>query len=322
MMSEQTAVSVRLLDLGHGVNCLDTELQRSGLASCYLVVDDGEAAFIDCGTANSLPLLLAALRRKGLDSDALRYVIPTHVHLDHAGGAGALMAACSQATMLVHPRGARHMIDPGKLQQGALAVYGEERFARLFGELQAVPEQRVVSAAEGQRFTLGKREFEIIDTPGHARHHFCIHDPASEGIFTGDTFGASYPELNSGRARFIFPPTTPIQFDPEAWIESLDKLMAYAPRRMYLTHFGMQEEPEALAALLRQFIEEYADLARELAGQDKRLATLESALMQHSINYLLDQQCGRSPEQIRDILAMDMALNAQGLDHWLSTQTP
>jgi glyoxylase-like metal-dependent hydrolase (beta-lactamase superfamily II) len=320
-MSQIPAVSVRLFDLGHGVNCLDTELQRPGLASCYLLVDEGEAAFIDCGTANSLPLLLAALRRKGLDREAVRYVIPTHVHLDHAGGAGALMAACSQASMLVHPRGARHMIDPGKLQQGAEAVYGKERFAALFGELQAVPEQRVISAGQGQRFSLGKRELEIIDTPGHARHHFCIHDPASNGIFTGDTFGASYPELNSGRARFIFPPTTPIQFDPEAWLESLDKLMALTPQRMYLTHFGMQEEPEPLAALLRQFIEEYADLARERAGQEQRQAVLESALMQHSINYLLDQQCGHSPEQIRHILAMDMALNAQGLDHWLSTQT-
>lgn len=309
----------RMLELGHGVSCLDTELQRCGLASCYLLIDDGEAAFVDCGTANSLPFLLGALERHGLSPDAVRYVIPTHVHLDHAGGAGVLMQTCSQATLLVHPRGARHMIDPAKLEQGALAVYGEQAFAKLFGHLEPIQKERVQVAEDGEQFDLGGRRLDIIDTPGHARHHFCIHDPTSRGIFTGDTFGASYPELNNGRARFIFPPTTPVQFDPEAWLQSLDRLMSFEPERVYLTHFGMHEDPGPLAALLARFIEEYADIARDLSEQNQRPARIESALMQHSINYLLDQHCGMSPDQISSVLGMDMGLNAQGLDHWLET---
>lgn len=311
----------RYEDLAHGISCIDVELQSPGMASCYLLVAGEDAAFIDCGTQNSVPLLLEVLARKGLSAAQVRYVIPTHVHLDHAGGAGGLMNHCPNAELVVHPRGARHMIDPEKLEQGALQVYGEQRFRRLFGALTAVPAERVVTAEDGFTLDFNGRELKFLDTPGHARHHVCIYDAASKGIFTGDTFGVSYPGLNGGRARYIFPPTTPIQFDPVAWHDSIERLLALAPDRVYLTHYGAHKQPELLARQLHQWIDDYVDMATGLASSSDRQARIATSLIDTAEDYLLDQQCGLDSEQIRAVLTMDMRLNAQGLEHWLTTKT-
>lgn len=318
-MSSQ-AGELRYEDLGFGVTCIDTQLQRPGLASCYLLTVGDELAFIDCGTGNSLPYFLQLLERKGFSVEQVRYVIPTHVHLDHAGGAGALMAHCPNAELVVHPRGARHMIDPGKLEAGALAVYGQSAFDRLFGKLQPIAEQRVIEAGEGFELNFNARVLRFLDTPGHARHHVCIYDSASKGVFTGDTFGVSYPELNQGRHRFIFPPTTPTQFDPESWYESIDRLLALEPDRVYLTHYGCHTEPEFLARELRYNIAEYVAIAEEFAGHEERLQRLTIELLRQARNFLLDQQCGLEPDAIDELLAGDMRLNAQGLDYWLNSK--
>jgi len=322
MESEQQALDIakntRYQDLGFGISCVDVQLQRPGLASCYLLRSGDEAAFIDCGTSNSIPYLLEVLRRSDLEIEQLRYVIPTHVHLDHAGGAGRLMAACPNAQLIVHPRGARHMIDPAQLQSAALAVYGEERFSRMFGGLEAIAAERVVEAPDGFELDFNGRMLRFLDTQGHARHHNCIVDEASHGCFTGDTFGVSYHELNLGRNRFIFPPTTPTQFDPDAWLASIDRLMALKPERMYLTHYGCHEEPDYLARELKLNIREYAEIAEEFANHPNRLERLSVALLEQARNFLLDQQCGEEPEVIDALLSGDMRLNAQGLDYWLS----
>lgn len=308
--------------LGFGISCIDTQLMRTGLASCYLVEAGGEVAFIDCGTSNAVPLLLGVLERRGYSPEDVRYVIPTHVHLDHAGGAGALMAECPNAELVVHPRGSRHMIDPGKLEAAAIEVYGQQVFDKLYGGLLPVDPARVVEQADGSELNFNSRIFRFLDTPGHARHHFCIHDPASRGVFTGDTFGVSYPELNLGRHRFIFPPTTPTQFDPQAWYDSIDRLMELMPDRMYLTHYGCLAEPESLAPALRHAIDDYAGIATEFAQHEDRIGRLTVELLRHARNYLLDQQCGLDPDAIDALLVGDMRLNAQGLDHWLATSSP
>lgn len=320
-MSAAISSEVRYQDVGFGISCIDVQLQAPGVASCYLLTAGDQAAFIDCGTGNSVPLLLEVLRRKQLSVEQVRYVIPTHVHLDHAGGAGGLMAACPNAELLVHARGARHMIDPGKLQQGALAVYGEARLRQLFGDLIPVPEARVSVADDGLQLDFNGRLLRFLDTPGHARHHVCVYDRDSAGIFTGDTFGVSYPQLNHGRARYIFPPTTPVQFDPEAWYQSLDRLLALQPARVYVTHYGAHEEPATLARQLRQSIATYVDLALEFADCTDRESRIRAALIQSAVDYLLDQDCGLAPDLIRSVLDMDMGLNAQGLKHWLATRT-
>lgn len=306
-------------ELGFGITCIDTMLHRPGLAACYLIEHRGKAGFIDTGTNNSVPILLEVLKQKNIALQDVVYVMPTHVHLDHAGGAGGLMQQLPNAQLVIHPRGARHMIDPQKLQQGSQAVYGQEKFNKMFGALIPVKKERVIEAQDGFELDLNGRKLLFIDTPGHARHHFCVYDETSRGLFTGDTFGASYPELNTGRNRFIFPPTTPIQFDPTAWNSSLDRLAELKAQRVFLTHYGMHEKIEPLALQLRQTIDEYADTALEFKQLENRQQRIEQAILQFGINYLLDNQCGLDTQGIKEVLAGDMALNAQGLEHWLTT---
>jgi glyoxylase-like metal-dependent hydrolase (beta-lactamase superfamily II) len=303
----------RWQDCGFGISCIDTELFRPGLAACYLLCHGDQAVFIDTGTRNSVPLLLDVLARKGLSVGQVSWVMPTHVHLDHAGGAGALMQLLPNARLLVHERGARHMITPEKLQAGSLAVYGSQRYEEAFGSLVPVPEERVVIAHDGYQVDLAGRLLQFFDMPGHARHHYVVWDVFSRGLFTGDTFGVSYPELNEGRQRFIFPPTTPVQFDPEAWHESLRRMMALDPQRVFLTHFGMHENIRELASQLHEQIDEYVRICTSLPDTD----TLANHLMQHSLQALEARACGVSPETIRRLLRGDMDLNAQGLLHWL-----
>ncbi|HIF85434.1 MAG TPA: MBL fold metallo-hydrolase [Gammaproteobacteria bacterium] len=223
------------------------------------------------------------------------------------------------ATLIIHPRGARHMIAPAKLEAGSLAVYGEEEFGKLFGRLTAVDAGRIQIAEDGFELDFNGRRLVFLDTPGHARHHYVVYDELSRGLFTGDTFGASYPELNCGRSRFIFPPTTPIQFDPLAWQSSLDRLMTLDPQRVFVTHFGMHEDVPAMKTLLRQSIQDHADTAEDLAQEPDRCDRIAQSLLQASIDYLLDAQCGIDVDTIRALIGRDMELNAQGLDHWLST---
>lgn len=313
----------RYEDLGDGIFCIDTGLFRHGLAACYLIRERERLALVDTGTAHTAPRLLELISAHGLNPEQVEYVIPTHVHLDHAGGAGTLMAACPNARLVIHPKGARHMIDPAKLTAGATAVYGEEAFARDFGRLVPVDEERVVLASDGMELDLAGRSLTFIDTPGHANHHGCLFDARSRGCFTGDTFGISYRELHTKDGPFLFAPTTPVAFDPEAWQSSLDKLMRYAPRVIYLTHFGRLEQPQRRLEALRESIREMAGLAlaEESGDVEKRLERLRGAVA----DFLVQGACRHLPalgaERIEELLAVDIELNAQGLEVWLQRRT-
>ncbi len=309
----------RYLDLPEQISCIDTDYQRPGLAACYLIESQGEAAFIDTGTSHTVPRLMAVLAEKGIAPEQVKYVIPTHVHLDHAGGTGALMQRLPNASMVVHPYGARHMIDPAKLAAGATAVYGEEAFRNSFGELIPVDETRTIEAPDGLRLRLGSRELLCIDTPGHARHHICVYDDQSRGLFTGDTFGLSYREFDTGRGPYIIATSTPIQFDPQAWHQTLDRLMALTPEVIYLTHYGAVREPARLVTLLRQSLDRFTEIALGAdapAGQARR-EQMRAGLRAWLQQSLAEHGCRQSPEEIDRLMEMDLDLDAQGLEVWL-----
>jgi len=315
------ASTVRITDLGHNIFCIDTGMVRPGLAAAYIVRQGQQAAIIETGTHVCVPTILAALAELDLSTEQVKYIIPTHVHLDHAGGAGGLMAACANAQLLIHPRGARHMIDPAKLKAGTIAVYGEEIFASVYGDLIAIDEQRVTIAEDSSVFYLADRELICYDSPGHARHHMCIHDPLSEGIFSGDTFGVSYPELSAScEQRFIFPPTTPVHFDPVVWPQTIDRLMTLNPKRMYLTHFGMVEDLEPLAQDLKQQIAAYAEIALSCKDADNPMQALTDALNNDTLARLEKVGSPMTPEQQLAVIGMDNGINAQGLAVWLQQQ--
>lgn len=306
-------------DLGDGVFCIDTDYQRPGLAACYLLKEGDRLAFVDTGTALALPRLLEAVAELGLTPDQVDYVIPTHVHLDHGGGAGDLMAVCPQATLVAHPNAAPHLIDPSRLKAGATAVYGEEAFTRDFGRITPVPEGRILVAEDGTQVDLNGRVLTFIDTPGHANHHGCIFDPRTRGLFTGDTFGIAYKELDTDQGPLLFAPTTPVAFDPEAWQRSLDRLMTLEPQVAFLTHFCQLDRPALHLETLRQGIRDLAALAlrEEDAPDEGRPARLEAAVDAYLLGRARANGCDLSDEQVRAVLAVDIKLNAQGLEIWL-----
>lgn len=301
----------------HGIHIIDTAFQRDHFDAAYLIVENGRGAFVDCGTSYSVPHMLAALEAAGLSPADVDWLIVTHVHLDHAGGAGALMTQLPNAQLVVHPRGAPHMIDPAKLIAGATAVYGEEEMTRSYGRILPVPENRVVVAEDGHRIDLAGRELLCIDTPGHAKHHLCVWDARSRCWFTGDTFGLSYRELDSEQGAFVLPTTTPVQFEPEALKNSIARLLSYSPDGIYLTHFGRVGNVEKLAGDLYEQIDAMTAIARDCDGGEERHRCMTAALTSLYQDRARNHGCLLDDAAIARVLAMDIELNAQGLASWL-----
>ena len=306
-----------VVPLGQGLFAIDTGFHRDHFDAAYLIVERGRAAFIDTGTNFGVPRLLQALEALGLPRSAVDWVIPTHVHLDHAGGVGLLMQALPDAKLLVHPRGVRHMIDPSALYQGALAVYGQAEMDRAYGQLIGVAAERVVASADEMTVELAGRPLTLIDTPGHARHHHCIWDEATRGWFTGDTFGLSYREFDTTQGPWIMPTSTPVQFEPEALEASIQRLMARDPQAMYLTHYGRVEGVGGLAQTLLRLLEATVRTAQALRHHPERHQALKQALLELYVQDLQRHGAPQTPAQIQELLSMDIELNAQGIAVWL-----
>jgi len=308
------------MSLAHGIHTIDTAFQRDHFDAAYLIVQDGRGAFVDCGTTHSLPNLLACIAQAGLTPADIDWLIVTHVHLDHAGGAGALMQQLPNARLVVHPRGAQHMIDPTRLIAGATAVYGEAEIARSYGQIEPVPAGRVVVAEDGHRVLLAGRELVCVDTPGHARHHFCVWDANSRSWFTGDTFGLSYRELDHAGGAFIIPTSSPVQFEPEAMHASIQRLMQKSPEGMYLTHYGLVEGTARLAQELHAQIDAMVAIAQRCNGEPQRHHLLVDALGALYVARLRLQGSPLDASEVLRVLAMDIELNAQGLACWLDRE--
>ena len=299
------------------IHTIDTGFQRPDFDAAYLIVENGRAAFVDCGTGLSVPAMLQALAHAGLGVDAVDWLLLTHVHLDHAGGAGLLMQQLPNAKAVLHPRGAPHMIDPTRLIAGATAVYGAEEIARSYGRIEAIPEHRVVVAEDGHRIDLAGRELLLLHTPGHALHHYCVWDARSRSWFTGDTFGISYRELDSTQGAFIFPTSSPVQFDPEAMKASIQRMLGYGPQAMYLTHYGRVQQVQKLAADLLEQIDAMAAIGRQCDERADRHRCLLAALQALYLERAQQHGCALDQAAVTAVLAMDIELNAQGLACWL-----
>lgn len=301
---------------GDGIWVVDSGFQRPRFAGAWLLADAGRAAFIDTGVNGGIPRLLAALDAIGLARDAVDWVIPTHVHLDHAGGIGRLMQALPAARVLVHPRGAKHVIDPSALYASALQIYGRDEMDRSYGRLLPVDAQRVVTSRDGMAVQIGSRALECIHTPGHARHHHCIWDAASRGWFTGDTFGLSYRHFDTAVGPMILPTTTPVQFDPPALLASIARLLERAPQWMYLTHYGRVGDVARLAASLRAQIDAMVAIGEQQRGAPDRDARLCAGIRTQYRGLLANHGVADLDAAIA-ILELDIRLNAQGLGIWL-----
>ena len=315
---KESCIPLPPIDYPDGVTTIDVAYVRSGFAASHLIVENGYAAFIDTGTTLSVPLLLKVLAEKGISREKVTHVMPTHVHLDHAGGAGALMQEFPNAVLVVHPRGARHMIDPTKLISGTVAVYGEEKTQKLYGTIAPVPEERVLIAEDESRIDFHGRSLLFLDAPGHARHHYCVIDERSKNLFSGDNFGISYREFDNENGAFIFPTTTPVQFDPEAMRKTLDRLLSYNPQAVYLTHFGRVTNIEKLGSDLRNCLDQFTEMALVLKQEGKaQQDSLASGVQQILRDRLRKHNCQLPESRQDELLAFDYQLNAQGIKVWL-----
>ncbi len=286
-----------------------------GVAASYLIREGDRAAFVETNTARAVPLLLAALSDEGMRPEQVQYVIITHVHLDHAGGASALLEACPNATLLAHPRAAPHAIDPTKLVRAATAVYGVERFEALYGAVGCIPAHRVRVMADGESVELGTRRLTFLEARGHANHHHVVHDTGTDGVFTGDAFGIVYPLLQRD-GPLAFPSTTPSDFDAEAALAAVDRIVATGCSRVFPTHFGEHTAVAALADQLRSQLRDYGAAMDALdvsgrAGLDLDAAC--AAAVGRCFQSLLAPLSWRGAPEVQAALAIDLELNGQGL---------
>ncbi len=298
-----------------GISVIDSGYISKDFAAIYLIRQGNDIAIIETGTNDSVPNIQQALEKDGLNFSNVAYIIPTHVHLDHAGGAGELMKLCPNAQLVIHPRGARHMVDPSKLIAGAMAVYGAEKFNRLYGDIVPIDSSRIIKANDNFVVDFNGRELLFIDTPGHARHHFCIWDKLTESMFTGDTFGLSYREFDIGDEIYVFPTTTPVQFDPEELIKSIAKLMEYKPKRVCLTHFGAIKPTKKVVHQLINGIKFLSNLAKQYAAHNNAEEVIQNEMMSYLLIQL--QRMGiKDQDFCKQKLQKDVELNTQGLIYW------
>lgn len=311
-----------LISFGEGIYAIDSRYVRPGLAAIYVLVQQGRVALIETGCNSAVSRVVMALNEIGIARDDVHFVIPTHVHLDHAGGAGAMMREFPNARLVVHPRGARHMADPSKLIAGTIGVYGAEATQRLYGEILPIDLGRIIEANDGLVLSLAGRQLLCLDVPGHARHHIAIVDEKSGQIFTGDTFGVTYAELNGPQQQFVFPTTTPVQFEPEALHASMDRLMSYRPAAVYPTHFGQLVHVERNGAALHRHLEAFVRIAREATmSGEVRHRQIHAALSRYALHEVRAVGCEVPEARVVELLGNDLELNAQGLGIWLDSQT-
>lgn len=248
---------IRTLDLGyHGLD---------GAAASHLIRTDDGPMLVEAGPMCTLPRLQAELEASEVDPESIRLVVLTHIHLDHAGAAGWF--ADRGADVVVHPFGTRHLIDPSRLNASARRIYGDE-LDHLFGELHACPEERVHPIEDGGTVSFGGVDLVAIETPGHARHHhaWMLDLDGLRQCFTGDVAGMRIPGSS-----FPTLPLAPPEFDPDAWIASIDRLAALDFDRLHLTHFGAVDRPADHLARVRDRVRRETDFVIRLL-QDESLA--------------------------------------------------
>lgn len=330
------------------INIVDCQYEFPQFAASFIVENAGEVAIIEQNTSNAVPLILKRLEELGLNPDQVRFIIPTHIHLDHVGGAGTLLSHCKNAKVLCHPRALRHLVDPTKLVAAVREVYGSETFDRLYGRMDPVPEGRIFAIEEGETHALGEETLEFWHTRGHANHHLAIHVPGAEALFTGDSFGLVYPALQD-LGLFGTATTSPSDFDPQEALKTVHRIVDWgnagaagtdlplesrsigSERRVFLTHFGEVKDVAALATHLKadlQWSSQQVDRLEasfkvgELKASDRveQEVLLARALLSRWIERYAHRQSLNKERRSRltQLLKMDSDLNAQGL--WVAAQ--
>ncbi|GAB6090411.1 MBL fold metallo-hydrolase [Spirochaeta dissipatitropha] len=305
--------------MNHQVITIDCAYIAKEIAASYLVIRGDRAMFIENNTEFAVPVMLDTLRQYGLSPDAVDLVIITHVHLDHAGGSGALMKACPNAKFLCHPRALRHVLDPARLISGARQVYGDARFNELYGNVSPVDRTRAVSVEHNQEIDWEGCLLRFLHTPGHASHHMVIVDPVSDSVFTGDAYGVAYPELQT-HGLFLLPTSPPTDFNAELSRQSAELIHQLGCANIYPTHFGRL--PKSSDMGLEQLWRGFTLLQGLQCEAESRILEGESnediqefcltAVERYTLGRIADQGISLGSSQ-KKLLKLDIELNAMGI---------
>lgn len=242
-----------------GLDYVDLDfLGIPGIIATAVIIGPAGVALVDPGPATTLPALEAALATRGIGLGDVRQLLLTHIHLDHAGAAGSLVRRNPAIDVFVHERGAPHMTDPRKLITSATRLYGAD-MERLWGDFLPVPPDRIRALAGEERIVAGGRELQVAYTPGHASHHVSYFDPSSRIAFVGDVAG-----IRRGDGLPVMPPTPPPDIDLDAWRRSEERILAWDPDTLFLTHFGPFHGARMHFADLRDRLDAWSRLVRRL----------------------------------------------------------
>lgn len=309
--------------LGHNISFFDVfDLGMENRTGTY-VIHDEKLTIVETSASPSIPYLLEGLKNLEIDPSEIHYIIVTHIHLDHAGGAGLLLKECPNAKVVVHPRGFRHLIDPSRLIAGARVVYGDN-FDRLYDPVYPIPEDRLIVKKDGETLKLGKRTLTFYDTPGHAKHHFSIHDSLSNGIFTGDTIGIYYQDIEE--FDFFLPSTSPNQFDPDEMLSSLNKIEELNVSSIYFGHFGISKNPSLVYSEIKKWLPVFVEIGREIYQENKEksleeLTLLISEKLFGNIKAHLYERNIPNNHNVYTILKIDVEICSMGLaDYFIRTE--
>jgi len=281
------------------------------------VIDEEELTIIDTSASPSVKHVKKGLATLGFTLDQVKYIIVTHIHLDHSGGAGLLLEECPNATVVVHPRGARHLAEPERLIAGAKAIYGE-KFAELFDPIIAIPKERLLIKDEGDTLKIGPAcTLAFLDTPGHAKHHFSIYNPVNNGIFAGDTVGVRYEQLIQDGIDLFLPSTSPNQFDPVAMQQSIDRMLGMDLDFIYYGHFGMTSKPNEALQQVSKWLVVFMEIAENVMKEQKGYEELAQRLSARVREYLRELNVSDDHE-VYGLINLDMDVSSMGIIEYLS----
>ena len=297
--------------------CFDANYFRKNFAAIHFVNQDNKILIVDTATNHSAKRFLKTLQNMSISPESVEWIVLTHVHLDHAGGAGLLMKMCPNAQLAVHPRGVRHMVNPEKLWASVISVYGEKEAENQYGQLIPVDENRVVAVGEGEVIRFQNRRLQIFDAPGHANHHIVIFDEESKSFFTGDAFGIAYPELTSEDGEFVFISSTPTQFEPVKFDATIKKILEQKPKSCFLTHFSKITNIEKNGYELLKQINEYVTITQQVKNNhENQQERIRVKLFELLYKKAKKVNLNISKHEFGNLLSLDLSLNAQGLEHW------
>ena len=299
--------------------CFDANYIRKRFAAIHFINQNNKILIVDTATNHSAKRFLNALQTMNISPECVEWIVLTHVHLDHAGGAGFLMRMCPNARLAVHPRGARHMVNPEKLWASVVSVYGKEDAEKQYGELIPVDENRVIAVGEGEVISFQNRKLQIFESPGHANHHIVIFDEESKSFFTGDAFGIAYPELTSTDGEFILISSTPTQFEPVKFDTTIKKIMEQKPKSCFLTHFSKIMNIEKNGYELLKQLDEYVSITQQASNNcESQQDQIKRKLFELLYKKLEKTNLNISKNKFGNLLSLDLSLNAQGLEYWNS----